>query len=113
MYCIPVSAVLAALGSLGPVEEWTKKSDSSTARHTGDIAVIGTYANAAIAYRIIDLRIKAWNGGRPRNAKENDKRLIETFVSADKRFREMTQPAVKIARVSFWSTVNHDATYWA
>jgi S1-C subfamily serine protease len=102
-YCIPATSVRSAMEAIGDAATWAAKIDAPTAHHARDIAVISVYANASIAYLLIDVRaevpraVRAWDGIDLRELHKLNKDLVEVFKSADKRFREMAQPAMKVA----------------
>jgi S1-C subfamily serine protease len=99
-YCIPAVSVRKALESVGNPAERAAKIDSATARHARDIAFVGMYANASIAYGLIEVR-----AGVVREVAESgyqldwgkfqslNKDVVAMYKDANKRFEEIAKPA--------------------
>jgi S1-C subfamily serine protease len=107
-YCIPANAIHDALKEVGPAQEWKPRIEKATARHTLDIAAINVYANALLGFALIESRTKLpggrsgiWFPGDLNRLLENDKELIKIFQAADRRFRDISGPAIKAVNESY------------
>ncbi len=103
-YCVPASAVGAALAELELERNWDKVSDAATARHLLGIASINYYLTGKVATAVFDareanarrLRVQWYSSNLPEVLKVNSL-LTEAFRVFDRERNVLAEPAYRDA----------------